>query len=573
MSVRQRLTLTLARRHAPAILTALGLTGLLAGCSLPPMPERTPSHAISAEASAQTHLGQALAPLQQQHPNLTGIYPLADAYAAFAARALLARAAQSTLDVQYYIWRNDTTGHLLLDELLRAADRGVRVRLLLDDGGTSGMDALLAALDQHPQLEVRLFNPFAQRTPKFLGYVTDFSRTQRRMHNKGFTVDGQAAIVGGRNIGDEYFAASDGVLFADLDVVAVGTVVHDIGREFDRYWNSASAYPASSVLPAMPESAVAKAHQSLHTEATRPEAQAYVNAVAHSAFSRDLLSGKLALSWAPTTLVSDDPDKVLSKAAPKDLMIAQLPPAIGQAQKQLDLVSPYFVPTDAGVQAFTALRQQGVRVRILTNSLEATDVGAVHAGYEKYRKPLLEQGVELYEMRRQLDLHPKALHGQPQEKVAHEAALDAAPGAVLETGDNKAERRQPPSPAAIGSGSGSMVRGSSGASLHAKTFAVDGERLFVGSFNFDPRSVMLNTEQGLVIHHAGLTQLVSGSLDQYLPYLAYRVQLDEQQKLSWTAQDIKPPHAQQVFSKEPGTSWLQRTTIKILGWLPLEGLL
>ena len=567
MSARQVLTLTLARLLAPTLLTALGLTGLLAGCSLPPMPERTPSHAIGAEASAQTPLGQALAPLQQQHPNLTGIYPLADAYAAYAARALLARAAQSTLDVQYYIWRNDTTGHLLLDELLRAADRGVRVRLLLDDGGTSGMDALLAALDQHPQLEVRLFNPFAQRTPKFLGYVTDFSRTQRRMHNKGFTVDGQAAIVGGRNIGDEYFAASDGVLFADLDVVAVGTVVHDIGREFDRYWNSASAYPASSVLPAMPESAVAKAHQSLHTEASRPEAQAYVNAVTHSVFSRDLLSGKLALSWAPTTLVSDNPDKVLSKTAPKDLMIAQLPQAIGQAQKQLDLVSPYFVPTDTGVRAFAALRQQGVRVRILTNSLEATDVGAVHAGYEKYRKPLLEQGVELYEMRRQLDLHPKALQGQTQ------AAPEATPDAIHETNNTKAEQRQPPSPAAIGSGSGSMTGGSSGASLHAKTFAMDGERLFVGSFNFDPRSVMLDTEQGLVIQHAGLTQLVSGSLDQYLPYLAYRVQLDEHQKLSWTAQDIKPPHAKQVFTKEPGTSWLQRKAIKILGWLPLEGLL
>lgn len=567
MFVRHVIAASLARLHAPALLAALGLTSLLAGCSLPPMPERTPSQAISTEASAQTQLGQALAPLQQQHPNLTGIYPLADAYAAYAARALLARAAQRTLDVQYYIWRNDTTGHLLLDELLRAADRGVRVRLLLDDGGTSGMDALLAAIDQHPQLEVRLFNPFAQRTPKFLGYVTDFSRTQRRMHNKGFTADGQASIVGGRNIGDEYFAASDGVLFADLDVVAVGTVVPDIGREFDRYWNSASAYPASSVLPAMPESAVAKAHESLHTEASRPEAQAYVNAVAHSVFSRDLLSGKLALAWAPTTLVSDDPAKVLSQSAPEDLLLAQLPPAIGTAKKQLDLVSPYFVPTDAGVRAFAALRQQGVRVRILTNSLEATDVAAVHAGYEKYRKPLLEQGVELYEMRRQLNLHPRVLQGQPQEQAqaAHEAMRDA----------NSAEpqRRQAPSPASIGSGSGSGAGGSSGASLHAKTFAVDGERLFVGSFNFDPRSAMLNTEQGLVINHPGLAQQVSGSLEQYLPYMAYQVQLDGRNKLSWTASDPRPPHAQQVFSKEPGTSWLQRAMVKIMGWLPLEGLL
>ena len=534
-------------------------TAVLAGCSLPPLVDRPPSSAISEADAEQTRLGQALKPLQNQHPGESGIYPLAHAYDAYAARALLARAADRTLDVQYYIWRNDTTGHLLLNELLQAAQRGVRVRLLLDDGGTSGMDTLLSALDQHPLIEVRLFNPFAQRTPKFLGYLTDFSRTQRRMHNKGFTADGQASIVGGRNIGDEYFGATDGVLFADLDVMATGSVVPEVSREFDRYWSSASAYPVTLLLPRLPDYSIDKVHQFLHTEAERAEAQAYVQAVAQSRFSQDLLSGDLPLYWAESTLVSDDPAKVLSQAQPQDLLISQLPAAIGQAKSQLDLVSPYFVPTDAGVKAFAQLHQQGVRVRILTNSLEATDVAVVHAGYKVYREPLIAQGIELYEMRRQLDLRaPAAASVEATEQAS-------APG-----------KKRLPSPTAShgGSGPGSAKgSGSSGASLHAKTFAVDGERLFVGSFNFDPRSAHLNTELGLVIKHPGLAQQVSGTLDQYLPQMAYHVQLNAQGQLSWTYQQPTPPHETLTTTTEPGSSFLQRLTLRILSWLPIEGFL
>ncbi|PIG08254.1 phospholipase D family protein [Comamonas sp. 26] len=520
---------------------ALLIAGLLTGCSLPPMPERTTSHSLSTEAAIQSRLGQALAPLQQAHPKLSGIHPLSDAYAAYAARALLARAAQHTLDVQYYIWRNDTTGHLLLNELLQAANRSVRVRLLLDDGGTAGMDATLAALDQHPNIEVRLFNPFAVRTPKVLGYVTEFSRTQRRMHNKGFTADNQASIVGGRNIGDEYFAATDGVLFADLDVVAVGTVVPDIGHDFDRYWNSQSAYPSASLLPPMPEQAVQQVYSSLQADTLRPESQAYIQAVQQSRFSQDLLSGNLPLEWAAATLVSDDPSKVLSQSGKEDLLLAQLQPAIGTPAQSLDLISPYFVPTQAGINAFAQMRAQGIKVRILTNSLEATDVAAVHAGYEQYRKPLLKLGVELYEMRRQINLQPRN-----PPKAYGEA----------------------PSPAAF-SGSKGGVAGSSGASLHAKTFAIDGQRLFVGSFNFDPRSALLNTEQGLVILDPKLAQEVSQTLDQYLPMLAYKVQLDASGKLQWISETGQP----QTFSHDPGTSWFKRAMVRVLSWLPIEGFL
>jgi putative cardiolipin synthase len=525
-------------------LTRLLVLGLiLTGCSLPPLTGRSESQALAPGPAQDTLLGRALAPLQARHPGLSGIHALSDARNAFAARVLLARAAQRSLDVQYYIWRADTTGHLLLDELRRAADRGVRVRLLLDDGGTAGMDTELAALDQHPLIEVRLFNPFVQRTPKFLGYLTDFSRTQRRMHNKSFTADSQASIVGGRNIGDEYFDATDGVLFADLDVVATGSVVPAIAQSFDQYWNSISAYPADRLLPQLPDYAVERAYRQLATEVARPEARSYADAVARSAFTRDLLEGRLPLRWVPTTLVSDDPAKVLGEAPRDGLLITQLAPAIGQPRQRLDLVSPYFVPTQAGVRALADLSGQGVAVRVLTNSLEATDVAVVHAGYAKYRRPLIEQGVQLYELRR-----------QPPQQDAPE------PG------------HGPRSPAAAsGLGSGSRP-GSSGSSLHAKTFAVDGQRLFVGSFNFDPRSAHLNTEMGLLIDSPEMAQRMSATLDASLPTAAYQVRLDSSGRLSWTHEAGHPP-APVTTTTEPGSHALKRLLLRVLGWLPIEGLL
>ncbi|RIX71300.1 phospholipase D-like domain-containing protein, partial [Acidovorax cavernicola] len=235
-------------RRPCRILLLAACCGLTA-CGLPPLEGRTTSSALPASAAAQTPLGQALAPQAAAHAGLSGIYALSDPLEAFAARALLMRAAQQTLDVQYYIWHDDTTGALLARELLAAAGRGVRVRLLLDDVGTSGLDAQWSALDQHPQIEVRLFNPMAVRRPKALGYLTDFTRANRRMHNKSLTADNQATVIGGRNIGDEYFGATDGVLFADLDVLAVGAIVPEVSHDFDRYWASDSSYPVAALLP------------------------------------------------------------------------------------------------------------------------------------------------------------------------------------------------------------------------------------------------------------------------------------------------------------------------------------
>ena len=527
---------------------------------------------MTGQASA---LGRATAPLADAHPGQSGIFPLSDAREAFAARVLLARAAERTLDVQYYIWRADTTGTLLLEALHEAAERGVRVRLLLDDNGTAGMDGVLAALDTHPLVQVRLFNPFRVRRPKWLGYLTDFARANRRMHNKSFTADGQATIVGGRNVGDAYFGATDGVLFSDLDVLAVGPVVPQVAQDFDRYWDCASSFPAAQVLPpaepAQLQALAARARSAEHD----PRAAAYVAAVARLPFVRELVQGRLAMQWAPTRMVSDDPATGLGRARDRSLMVRQLADILGSPASHVDLVSPYFVPGAAGAKAFEAMRQRGVQVRVLTNALEATDVTAVHAGYARRRRRLLRAGVELYELRRS---------AAPPGAPAHRRGLlwrrRAGTGSAGLDGDARApgRLRKGGSSGTGGSGgaggksskSGKGAFGSSGSSLHAKTFAVDGRHVFIGSFNFDPRSVHLNTELGFVIDSPALAREVDAAFDGPVPQQAYTVQLDDRGALRWTEQvDGQPVH----HHTEPGTRWWQRAGVVLLSWLPIEWLL
>ncbi|WP_159914064.1 phospholipase D family protein [Pantoea sp. 18069] len=506
-------------------LLLLAACGWLSACGLPPLDDRTTSTALAASDALQTRLGQALAPQTAAHPGLTGIYALSDPLEAFTTRALLMRAAQRTLDVQYYIWHDDTTSALLVQELLAAAGRGVRVRLLLDDVGTSGLDAQWSALDQHPRIEVRLFNPMAVRRPKALGYLTDFARANRRMHNKSLTADNQATVIGGRNIGDEYFGATEGVLFADLDVLAVGAIVPEVSHDFDRYWASDSSHPVAPLLsphPAQRQRLDAKLAQA----AASPATQQYQRAVVQAPFLQQLLQGVLPLEWAQVRMVSDDPAKGLGRALPAGLLLTQLAPIIGEPQRTLDLVSPYFVPTQAGVAAFAQLRQRGIAVRVLTNSLQATDVAVVHAGYARWRRALLAEGVELYEMR---------------------------PGPDTASGEH-----------------GPGPFGSSGASLHAKTFAIDARRVFVGSFNFDPRSAHLNTELGFVIDSPRLASQVSQAFAQQIPQRSYRVRLDAQGQIEWHAGAGNPPP---VYRTEPGSHWLERVWLRLLTWLPIEWLL
>ncbi|MFA5521941.1 MAG: phospholipase D family protein [Castellaniella sp.] len=502
------------------------IAALLTACGPPALQEREASLALTTQEGSGTLLGQALAPLAGQHVGLSGVVPLSDSLDAFAARMLLIATAQRTIDARYYIWRDDITGNLLLDALHDAARRGVRVRLLVDDNGTSGLDDRLALLNAQANAEVRLFNPFPFRAFKPLWFLTDFRRLNRRMHNKSLTIDGQATVVGGRNIGDEYFGATQDVAFADLDIMAVGTVVDEVSHDFDRYWNSQSAYPIEQLVTA-PDTREAQALEKEEAGTLAlPKAQAYLRVVRTSGLVEDLLAQRLAFYWAPVRMVSDDPAKVLGKAQPQTMLTARLMEILETPTRTIDLISPYFVPTQQGVQAFGQLADQGVAVRILTNALEATDVAAVHAGYMKYRKPLLERGIALFEMRGNHEVN------KPREKAG--------------------------------------PFGSSGTSLHAKTFSVDGERLFVGSFNFDPRSARLNTELGFVIESEQLADRASRAFDNMIPRFAYQLEQDAEHGIVWIDRSADNPVR---LTTEPSASFWKRLAIRFLSRLPIESLL
>lgn len=502
------------------------LLGMVSACALPTLEGRVASQAISKQEAADTTLGRALAPTLLRQPALSGVLALDNAMDAFAARVLLIDAAERSIDIQYYIWRDDITGNLLLHALHKAAQRGVRVRLLLDDNGISGLDHKLAALNKQPGVEVRLFNPFPFRTWKQLGFITDFSRLNKRMHNKSLTVDGLLTIVGGRNVGDEYFGATQGVAFADLDVLATGPIVDDMSHDFDRYWNSESAYPVALLIDTPTSDRVQAIVHEEATTATIAQAQAYVQAVAQSSFIERLLAEQLNFLWVPVHIVSDDPAKVLDKAHQAGLLTSRLQAVLNQPELSVDIVSPYFVPTEQGVEILAALVRQGVQVRVLTNSLLATDVLPVHAGYAKYRVPMLKSGVSLYELRSEQN------RTRPKEKAG--------------------------------------LFGSSGTSLHAKTFAIDGKRVFVGSFNFDPRSARLNTELGFVIESPEMARAVAEAFDHGLREYAYQLGLNREQQLIWLEQT---PEGMNILSNEPGAGLWTCLYVGFLSLLPIEPLL
>ncbi len=487
-----------------------------------PAPKRMPRADTPALPPAETGaLAQTLIQMAREHPGLTGVAPLRNGHEAFAARILLANAAVSSIDAIYYIWRADMTGHLMLKALHSAAERGVRVRLLLDDNGIDRLDALLASLDAHPNIEIRLYNPFNLRRFKRLSFVFDFMRLNHRMHNKAFTVDGRASILGGRNIGDEYFGTGINPLQIDLDVLAIGEIVPQITDDFDRYWNSKPVRCATEVLAQNNDHALIT--RALATFEADPQFSDYRAVLETSDVIAGLARGDLAFEWTSVVLVSDDPTINFSPAPRAKLFATRLMDAVGPIQSRFDSVTPYLVPSRAGVGALADLQKRGIVVRMLTNSLEATDVVAVHAGYSKRRPAMLRAGIQLFELRKE--------------------------GAVDEVA--KGVRRF----------------GSSGSSLHAKTFAVDGARVFVGSFNFDPRSMLLNTEMGLLIESAAMAEALHSAFDQGLTEIAWRVE-KRGLKIVW----IDSP-AGDVIRHEPGSTLRRRMTLRVVGVLPVEWLL
>ncbi len=496
-----------------------GVIGLTACSTLPTDVQRAPSFAIPDTVS--TPIARDVQPLLEAHPGQSGFHLLPEGADAFAMRMRLIEAAEESIDAQYYIWHDDLTGNALYNRILVAADRGVRVRLLLDDLDTAGKDPMLSVIDAHPNIEVRLYNPFANRTRRVGDLVTDTRRINHRMHNKTLTVDNQASIFGGRNVGDEYFSAAEDVGFGDMDALAIGPVVPEISAQFDLYWNSELAYPIAVLNKDM-------ATDSAAVEAFRSESDAQVLVARDSEYGgiiRQLGSAEPSrlsefdYAWSDWVLAYDQPSKVEATQVSADTHLApKLREGMDRTQEDLIIVSPYFVPGPEFTQYLIELVDRGVQVRVLTNSLQANDVSMVHAGYMRYREDLIAGGVELYEF--------KAVRDVAREE---------------EEGRNRI--------------------GASRASLHAKFFGFDQQYLFVGSFNLDARSVALNTEFGAYFKSPESARALSGIFDDEIMQFAYRVLLDENGDLVWVTMDegeeIRVDH-------EPDTTFWKRFNTRLM---------
>ena len=382
------------------VISALVLMSLIT--KLPDNSDRTESMVI--QGGETTSLGKAYDTVLKEHPGQSGMHLLTHGLDAFVGRAVLARLAERSIDVQYYMFHQDTVGRLLIKELLAAADRGVRVRLLVDDMYGGEADDVWSTLDSHPSFEVRLFNPFVRDRSKNLQFITRLTTVNHRMHSKSFTVDNQATIVGGRNIGDEYFDADPNLAFADVDVMAIGPVVPDVSAAFDEYWNSQHAFPMTTLLgKSAGDSALEALRQDLAAFYQEKTTSVYIDALENSAFAKALMDKTAQFSFAKAIVIHDSAEKMTKGQDWQDeLLISQLAPYIREAKEEFILVSPYFVPGQRGADALCKLSQQGVKVRILTNSLVSNDVAAVHTGYMLHRKLLFRCGVQLYELNEQI---------------------------------------------------------------------------------------------------------------------------------------------------------------------------
>ena len=518
------------RRLSPGALgKALGVPLLLLGgcASLPEDAPRPVSYAYT--DTEDTLLGMKRRHEIESHLGQSGFLLLDSGLDAFVARAVLAAAAERSIDAQYYLLHDDLTGRLFIDQLVKAADRGVRVRLLVDDMDLAGRDLGAAVLDSHPNIAVRLFNPFSRGSGRGLQLITRFGSVTRRMHNKSFTADNQASILGGRNIGDEYFEANPALTFGDLDVLVIGPAVKQVSASFDSYWNSELAYPASSLKGKPPTAEQVREEQGQLDEFVAQQVDSpYLEALRNSNLANQLRNGEVRYRWGEAQIVADQPDKILNAQTESRYHLApMLKPYFSGVQDELIIFSPYFVPGNAGTAFLTQLSERGVRVRILTNSLASTDVSVVHAGYAKYRKDLLRAGVELYELDKQ-------------------AGTDG-------------EKKR------------SGLGGSSKASLHAKSFVFDRKHVFVGSLNLDPRSVHENTEIGVVFDSPEIGQEMGEAFDQRIDQVAFRLELtpNEQgrERIVWNRIENGEPR---VHTVEPHTGFWQRFSVGFLGLLPIE---
>jgi len=525
---------------ASRLLAFIAVAAFVSGCATLPPGSSYPKTESSALAQPElTRLGRQFADAARRNPGASGFRMLAVGVDGFLARVQMIDAAERTLDLQYFIFRTDETGKLLAAAVLRAADRGVRVRLMLDDGETKPGDEQMAALDAHPQIEIRVYNPFAYRGSSLFLRGLEFSfnsaRLDYRMHNKLMVADNSIALVGGRNVGDQYFQIDPESQYADDDVFAAGPMVQRLSATFDEFWNCALAIPARALTKGMTsEAALAKYREVLtaHRQQVKADGMDYSTRIASGEPLASILSGKLPLIWARAQLVYDSPDK---KSVDKGEMVGRLmhkpvAAAVADVQSELLMISPYLIPGDEGMQLFADLRKRNVTVRILTSSLEATTVILAQAGYMKYRVPLLEMGAELYEIRSLL-------------------------------GNSR------------GSGQTASISRFGNYSLHAKLFVLDRQRLFIGSMNFDQRSMHLNTEIGLIIDSPELAQQAARRFEAMAsPPNSYQVLLQPRDggrppELIWRTQE----QGKLVdYDREPARNNAQRLQVKLLRLVAID---
>ena len=500
---------------------ALLISQFLGCASLPTDFEKTPSYAL--RDTGQTHLAQRVDPLLAANPDLSGFYALPKGIEALGARLRLVHLAETGIDLQYFIITDDIVGDLLIQALMEAADRGVRVRILLDDIETKGYELAFSVLSANPNIEIRLINPFSNRKV-LAAAITEFQRVNHRMHNKSITFDNQATIVGGRNIGAPYFGSSDEFNYSDYDVLAIGPVTGQVSTEFDLYWNSDEAYPVTAFVEPDDSSESARTLMD-RFRAARENAMTteFVDAVENQIVDFVLASDSDYLTWTPGRVVYDLPygTTAADGTEGEDVLGKILVDAIEDATEEFVLVSPYFVPGEAGMEGFRKLRGRGVNCVVLTNSLASTDQVAVYGGYEEYQEDLLEMGVELWEL------------------MAFPSIPGDQPGAPT-------DRR----------------------ALHAKIYVLDNERLFVGSFNWDPRSFNINSEMGIVIESEEFVTETSNNIQSQLPGIAWKLRLDDNGKLEWV--DVSG-EAEVVYDSPPQSTAGQRFKSEVYGIDALEG--
>ena len=495
--------------------------------TLPDNSQRLASHAIG--GGGGTSLGKAFRPLLEEHPGQSGVHLLGNGLDAFVGRAVLARLAERSIDLQYYMFHQDSVGRLLISELVAAADRGVRVRMLIDDMYGAEADDVWSALDTHRNIEVRLFNPFVRGHSKNFQFIARLATVNHRMHSKTFTVDNQVSIVGGRNIGDEYFDADPSLAFADLDVMAIGPVVPDVSQQFDRYWNSEHAFPVATLIAAA--GALDDLRSDLAAFYRQKQTSVYIDALEKSAFAESLRRKEAEFGFAEAKVIHDSPEKqTRGEGWKEDLLMSGLAPYIQRATEEFILVSPYFVPGQRGADALCKLSEQGVRVRVLTNSLASNDVAAVHTAYMRHRKQLLRCGVQLYELNEQI----RKLQGERF----------------------------------------TWLPGLSKSSLHAKTMAIDKKAMFVGSFNFDQRSLFINNEIGILFPEPEMAAGASEHFNDHVERVAFRVELvrdaNGNESLRWTGTE---DGRKVVFDDEPYVGVWTKLGVNLMRVLPIDSML